>query len=125
MSRYMSNTKNKLTVSLRAANEAAAVLAALPLQKRRAVLRTLAVALKREKKRILAENEKDVRAASMSGRNDAFINRLTLTDATFDSMLKQVQTISKSREVLGVLLEKKTIAGGVRLEKVSVPNVTI
>jgi len=114
-------SRNKLTASLRAANGAAPVLAALPLQRRKAVLRTLASTLKQEKKRILAENEKDVRAASMSGRNDAFINRLTLTDAMFDSMLKQVQTISKSREVLGVLLEKKTIAGGVRLEKVSVP----
>jgi len=121
MSRYMSNTRNKLTVSLRAANEAAAVLAALPLQKRQAVLRTLASNLKQEKKRILAENEKDVRAASMGGRNDAFINRLTLTDAAFDSMLKQVQTISNSRDVLGTILEKRIIAGGVRLEKVSVP----
>src|SRR6185503_13228555 len=59
--------------------------------------------------------------AQANGRNAAFINRLTFTDKTFDAMLKQVTDIARSKDVLGRILEKKKIAGGVRLEKVSVP----
>jgi glutamate-5-semialdehyde dehydrogenase len=107
--------------NLAATKKSALYLATLALKERQAILLSLAALLAKEKKNILAANKKDVLAAKRNKKNAAFVNRLAFTPASFDSMVSQVKDIAKAKEVLGTVLEKKIIAGGVKLTKVSVP----
>jgi glutamate-5-semialdehyde dehydrogenase len=88
---------------------------------RQAVLRTLAQLLRKNERAIMSANKKDCAFARRRGRNDAFIDRLTFTDVRFREMVRQVKDISRARDVLGVVLEKRTMRNGVMLHTVSVP----
>src|SRR5258708_5601784 len=113
--------KKKLMSALKEANNASGLLAALNFRKRQKVLYTLETRLRRETKAILAANKKDIAFAKKAPRNKAFIDRLTLTEKRFNEMLEQVKNISQSQDVLGKIIEKKRLANGVVLQKMSVP----
>ena len=113
--------ENDFRSSLLATKTAASTLATLTIQKRRTVLKTLNLLLEERKQQILEANADDVKEAIRNGKNNAFIDRLTFTDKNFDTMVEQVAAIAKAKEVLEKVLETKKIAGGVTLQKISVP----
>src|SRR3989338_3827349 len=109
-----------LTKELQKTQTAARELAVLSHATRRSVLHSLVHELTQGKKRIVSANRQDVTAAAKT-ENTAFVDRLTLTDASFAQMVKQVKDIADSPDVLGKVLERRIVGNGVRLEKISVP----
>jgi len=109
-----------LTKELQKTQTAARELAVLSHATRRSVLHSLVHELTQGKKRIVSANRQDVTAAAKM-ENTAFVDRLTLTDASFAQMVKQVKDIADSPDVLGKVLERRIVGNSVRLEKVSVP----
>src|SRR5664279_1243701 len=85
------------------------------------VLLTLKEILQEQKDEIFKANKKDITAAKIAGKNEAFIDRLTFTEKNFKSMLDQVTQIAQMEDSLGEIMEKRTIADGVLLQKIRVP----
>ncbi|TSC86533.1 MAG: Gamma-glutamyl phosphate reductase [Parcubacteria group bacterium Gr01-1014_8] len=112
---------DKFRAQLRLTRDAAQILATLPISTRRGILRTLASRLKYKKKDLLRANKRDIEKAKKRGRNNAFIDRLTLTDKRFNSMLVQVKNIARSRDVLHRVIESRRLPQGMILKKISVP----
>lgn len=66
-------------------------------------------------------NMKDIEFASQNGMKEAFIDRLTLTDARIDTMVKGILDIKEFKDPIGELLEERTLECGLHLRKVRVP----
>ncbi len=90
-------------------------------QDRAAILLDLAASLEHNKKKILAANARDVVRAQHNHTSPAFIDRLTLGEHTFHNMVHQVRSVAKQPDVLGEVIEQRTVANGVRLEKRRIP----
>ena len=98
----------------------------------------LAKLLKDNCDKIKAENIKDVENAKESGKNAAFIDRLTLTDSVIDGMAEGVVQVSELTSPVGKtvykydnekqgikIVEKKVPFGVVGMIYESRPNVTV
>lgn len=97
------------------------VIARLPVTKRRDVLHTLSRLLIANSTRIEAVNREDVRAAYTAGRDGPFINRLTITQKHVYEIAHSVRRIAQDIVVPGKIIQKKTLANGVVLQKQQVP----
>ena len=92
----------------------------VPGEKRDAVLRRVAAALRERKAEILAENAKDVEAAR-GKLSDVMLDRLALNDRRVDDMAKGVEQIAAFRDPVGAVLDSRVTEDGLKISKVSVP----
>lgn len=119
-----------------AAKSAALELAGVSGMKRAKAIREMAKALEESRKAISEANEQDVSAAKASGLSNAMVDRLTLTPARFDAMVKGLvevadlpdplsRKLGTARRPNGLVIEKRPVPIGViAIIYESRPNVT-
>ncbi|HUL96537.1 MAG TPA: glutamate-5-semialdehyde dehydrogenase [Usitatibacter sp.] len=89
-------------------------------QKNRA-LEEAANALIEREKTILAANAQDVKAARAEGRDDAFIDRLTLTAKAVDAMAEGLRDIAKLPDPVGEVTGLASRPSGIQVGRMRVP----
>ena len=105
----------------RNARAAAHELALAPAEQKNAALRAAAEALRGASDDIIAANAKDVAAAKQTGRPDAFIDRLALTEARVAGIATGLEEIAELADPVGTILAEWTRPNGLRFQRVRVP----
>lgn len=106
---------------IKKAREVQHAMARLPVTKRKEVLHTLSRLLIKNSDRIKVANSKDVQAAYTVGRDEAFINRLEITKKQITEIAHSVRSIARDIVAPGKIIQQKTLANGVVLQKQQVP----
>ncbi len=70
---------------------------------------------------ILAANVAEVAAAREAGRNDSFIDRMTLNDGRIDDMCAALRTIAALDDPVGRVLNTRSRPNGLEITRVAVP----
>lgn len=102
------------------AKKASTEIRSLSIDKRNAVLVSLAQKLKSRSLEIIKANQKDVEA-SKNTLSSAMIDRLTLNEARILDMASSVEQIAAFQNPLNRTLEKKLLPNGMELSRISVP----
>lgn len=102
------------------AKKASTEIRSLSIDKRNAVLVSLAQKLKSRSLEIIKANQKDVEA-SKNTLSSAMIDRLTLNEARILDMASSVEQIAAFQDPLNRTLEKKLLPNGMELSRISVP----
>ena len=103
------------------ARAAAAELARMSTADKNAALEKIAVSLEQNAAAIKAANAVDVANARKNGLADAMVDRLTLTDARFQSMVDGVRHIVALPDPVGEELWTRDRPSGITIRKVRVP----
>ncbi|MDY5955514.1 MAG: glutamate-5-semialdehyde dehydrogenase [Kiritimatiellia bacterium] len=118
------------------AQKASRQLATLSTRKKNAILEAMANELQIRKAAIQAINKKDVEAARKAGLSEALIDRLTLTDTRYQTMVEGIRTVAALKDPVGqtvwkrkrpngmVIAKKRTPIGVIAIIYESRPNVT-
>ena len=85
------------------------------------VLKSFVFFLEKEKKKILLQNEKDIKFAQKKKIKSNLIDRLILTSKKLDSIKKSVRDIIKLEDPVDKVLEKWKRPNGLIIKKVSTP----
>src|SRR2546423_5425156 len=88
--------------------------------KNRALL-AAAKAMRRDAKKVLAANAEDVKSARVAGKDAAFIDRLTLTEKTIESMAEGLEQVAKLPDPVGSISELKEQPSGIKVGRMRVP----
>src|SRR5437870_4582692 len=80
-----------------------------------------AKAVRRDAKKLLAANAEDVKSAKAAGKDAAFIDRLTLTEKTIESMAEGLEQVAKLPDPVGEISELKEQPSGIKVGKMRVP----
>ena len=103
------------------ARAAAGELAKLSTEEKNAALEAIAAALEKNAADIKAANAVDVENAKANGLAPAMVDRLTLTDARFQSMVDGVRHIATLPDPVGEELWTRERPSGITIRKVRVP----
>src|SRR5713101_2425046 len=88
--------------------------------KNRALL-AAAKAVRRDAKKLLAANGEDLKSARAAGKDAAFIDRLTLTEKTIESMAEGLEQVAKLPDPVGEISELKEQPSGIKVGRMRVP----
>jgi glutamate-5-semialdehyde dehydrogenase len=103
------------------ARPAARAAANLSDAQRQAALNAAADAIAADAAAIQAANARDVEQARKDGLSDALVDRLRLDGKRLDAVVGDLRAVATLPDPVGRVLERFTIAEGVRAEKVAVP----
>ncbi|MBN9599539.1 MAG: glutamate-5-semialdehyde dehydrogenase [Afipia sp.] len=103
------------------ARRAARVLALAPTAQKNAALGAMASAIRAAAPQILAANAEDVAEARAGGASDAFIDRLTLTEARIEGMASGIEIVRGINDPVGTVTERWQRPNGMFIERVRVP----
>ncbi len=78
-------------------------------------------ALLLEQKKILSQNEEDLKAAEETGMGKAMLDRLRLTPQRLEEMAKAVEEVAKAQDPVGRVLSGETRPNGLQIRKITVP----
>src|SRR6266853_2071967 len=109
-----------LEVGRRARAASREVARAATATKNRALL-AAAKAMKRDAKKLLAANAEDVKSARAAGKDAAFVDRLTLTEKTIESMAEGLEQVVKLPDPVGEISELKEQSSGIKVGRMRVP----
>lgn len=70
---------------------------------------------------ILKGNAEDVISARANGKDDTFIDRLTLTPSRFENMIDGLKQIAALPDPVGETVEQRTLANGLDIKRVRAP----
>ena len=84
-------------------------------------LRAAAAALIKHADEILAENDKDIKAAEADGMSPALIDRLRLDEKRIEAMSEGLTELSELKDPIGDILSVFNRPNGLHIEKVRVP----
>ena len=93
----------------------------LSTRRKNAILEAMAQELDARRDAIQDANSQDVAAARAAGLSSALVDRLTLTDARIDAMIKGVREVAALPDPVGKRLSKRVRPNGIVLEKRRVP----
>ena len=93
----------------------------LSTNRKNAILSAMAEALNRQRELIKAANAQDLAQARASGLSGAMLDRLTLTDARIDGMVKGIREVSLLPDPVGKKIWKRARPNGLVIEKKRVP----
>jgi glutamate-5-semialdehyde dehydrogenase len=105
----------------RKAKRAASALATASTEQKNTALRATAKALRETAPALLDANRKDVEGVEGSGKNEAFIDRLTLDEARIEGMASALEEIAALPDPVGRKLARFERPNGLVVERVSVP----
>ena len=88
---------------------------------RDAALAAMAAALEAHRAEILAANAVDVAAAEAAGLTGPLLQRLRISEKTFNYMLNRLQEAARLPDPLGVITRGQTRPNGLRVQRISVP----
>ena len=80
-----------------------------------------AKAVRRDAKKLLAANAEDVKTAKAAGKDAAFLDRLTLTDRSIESMAQGLEQVAKLPDPVGEISELKEQPSGIKVGRMRVP----
>ena len=103
------------------ARAAAAKMRAFPTGRKNAALEAVAQALEEMKPQIVAANAEDVAAGRANGLSAALVDRLTLTDARFKSMVDGVRHVATLPDPVDEQIWERDMPSGIRIRKVRQP----
>ena len=103
------------------AKAAARVLATVDTETKNRALNAMADALEGRSATILEANERDMEAGRDGGLTAALLDRLELTEDRLSTIARDVRDIAALPDPVGDVVEERTLANGLRLEKVLVP----
>jgi glutamate-5-semialdehyde dehydrogenase len=104
-----------------AARDASRALGRADTRTKDAALHAAADALLRRRKRILAENAKDVAAARKAGQTAAFLDRLALDPARLDGIARALLEVAALRDPVGAVTATWRRPNGLEVRKVRIP----
>src|SRR5713101_3855483 len=84
-------------------------------------LAAMAQAVRRERGKLLAASAEDAIAARASGRDAAFIDRLTLTEKNIESMAQGLEQVARLPDPVGEITELREQPSGIKVGKMRVP----
>ncbi len=93
----------------------------LSTRRKNAILGAMADALDQQRDLVKAANARDLEQARSSGLSSALLDRLTLTDARIDGMIKGVRDVALLPDPVGKKIWKRTRPNGLVIEKKRVP----
>ncbi|MEE8399188.1 MAG: glutamate-5-semialdehyde dehydrogenase [Desulfobacterales bacterium] len=105
----------------RAAKAAAVAIATCATDEKDAVLRCLADELLQDAETIKTENEKDLARAKEMGLSDAMIDRLTITDATIQSMADGLRDVAQLEDPVGAIVKSWRRPNGLEISRMRIP----
>ena len=105
----------------RRARAASRAMRTLTTQMKNAALLAVAEALEAAKPQIDAANAEDVKAAQANGLSPAMVDRLTLTDARFRSMVDGVRYVAGLPDPVGETMWRRERPSGISIRKVREP----
>ncbi|HSR87577.1 MAG TPA: glutamate-5-semialdehyde dehydrogenase, partial [Pontiella sp.] len=103
------------------AKAASRELAKLSTRKKNAILEAMAVELDAQRAAIKAENAKDLTAGKAAGLSPAMLDRLELTDARIDGMIKGLRDVAVLNDPVGEEISTWNRPNGLEIRKVRVP----
>jgi glutamate-5-semialdehyde dehydrogenase len=103
------------------AKAASRELAKLSTRKKNAILEAMATELDAQRDTIKAENAKDLAAGKEAGLGSAMIDRLELTDARIDGMIKGLRDVAVLNDPVGGEISTWNRPNGLEIRKVRVP----
>jgi glutamate-5-semialdehyde dehydrogenase len=109
-----------LAMGARARAAARSLARASTAAKNRALVAAAEALVSREKT-VLAANATDVKAARAEGRDDAFIDRLTLTAKAIEAMAEGLREIAKLPDPVGEVSELRYRPSGIQVGRMRVP----
>ena len=115
------NTAEEIRSLAVKARAAAALMRPVSTEKKNAALTAIADALESMKAEIIAANAEDVAAAKANSLSDAMVDRLTLTDARFASMVDGVRHVVSLPDPVGEELWERQRPVGITIRKVRQP----
>ena len=104
-----------------AARHAAREVGRLPGDRKDRALAALAAALRAERSDILVANAKDIAAAQSDGRDEAFVDRLRLTDDRVGAMADAIDTVMRLPDPVGELVDSRRMPNGLEVARRRVP----
>lgn len=93
----------------------------IPSEQKNYFLSELQKALKNNSKRIISENKNDLVNAKKSKLDDAFIDRLKISEKTVKSMIDGLQNIETLNDPIGNINSLKVMPNGLQVGKMRVP----
>jgi len=96
-------------------------LARLSTRKKNAILEAMADELDAQRILIQAENRKDLEAGKAAGLSNAMLDRLELTDARIDGMIKGLRDVAGLNDPVGSEISTWNRPNGLEIRKVRVP----
>ena len=96
-------------------------LARLNATQKREILQAMAQEIDRQRSGIKAANAIDMEEGKKKSLSGALMDRLLLTDARVDGMIKGVMEVSELRDPVGEILDTRERPNGLRIQKVRVP----
>ncbi len=105
----------------RRAREAARAMARADTATKNRVLAAIAAAIRRDRAKLIAVNAEDVAGARAAGQDAAFVDRLTLTDASVEAMAQGVEQVASLPDPIGELTELAERPSGIKVGKMRVP----
>lgn len=105
----------------RDAKAAAAVLRRIDTAGKNAALESMARALEEDREKIFAANAADVAEAKKAGIPPAMIDRLTLTEARFSSMVDGVRHVATLPDPVGEVIWERSRPSGISIRKIREP----
>ncbi len=106
---------------VRRASRGARALALLSSLEKNAVLLKMAEAVNANRESIKEANNIDLENAKTKGKNDAFLDRLTLSDKRLDSICDMLKDVAGQKDPIGDIMETVTRPNGLVINKVRVP----
>ncbi|CAN7294810.1 glutamate-5-semialdehyde dehydrogenase [Microbacterium sp. LjRoot45] len=103
------------------AKDAARQIGLLDDARKAAVLSSIATSISAHRDAILAANAEDVQRGKESGLSAGLIDRLSLDDERIAALADAVRAVADLPDPVGRILDERTLANGVTLQKVSVP----
>ena len=105
----------------RRAREASRAMARADTATKNRALAAIAAAIRRDRAPILAANGQDVAGAKAAGKDAAFVDRLTLTEKSVESMARGVEQVAALPDPVGEIGEFRTQPSGIRVGQMRVP----
>ncbi|OGW53427.1 MAG: glutamate-5-semialdehyde dehydrogenase, partial [Nitrospirae bacterium RBG_13_43_8] len=113
--------KEYVSKKAREAKEGAKALAKLSSKEKNTILQTMAEALKKKAKTLIAENQKDLELAGEKGLSKALIDRLTLNQKRIDEMAKGLMEVRALPDPVGEIVKMWKRPNGMTVGKMRVP----
>jgi glutamate-5-semialdehyde dehydrogenase len=105
----------------RRAREASRAMARADTATKNRALAAIAAAIRRDRAPILAANGEDVAGARAAGKDAAFVDRLTLTEKSVESMARGVEEVAALPDPVGEVSAFRTQPSGIRVGQMRVP----
>src|SRR5947209_1583583 len=106
----------------RAARGAARALARADSAAKNRALGAMAAEIRRSKRELLRANAQDLAQAAKAGRDGAFVDRLTLSEASIEQMAEGVEQVAALPDPVGQISQRVTRPTGIEVARMRVPR---